>query len=95
MPSRGSGARTRCSRRTSGSTSRTPTAATKAALTSFADQAATLYWNPNVGGYGYYPGMTGATANVYYDDSGWWGLAFIDTYNATHNPKYLAERAAR
>lgn len=68
-----------------------PTPATKAALTSFADQAATLYWNPNVGGYGYYPGMRSPTANVYYDDSGWWGLAFIDTYNATHDKKYLAD----
>ena len=71
-----------------------PTSATKAALTSFADQAATLYWNPNVkpvGGYGYYPGMRSGDANVYYDDSGWWGLSFIDTYRATHNEKYLAD----
>jgi Glycosyl hydrolase family 76 len=71
-----------------------PSPATKAALTAFADKAATLYWNPNVkpyGGYGYYPGMTSARANVYYDDSGWWGLSFIDTYNATHDKKYLAD----
>lgn len=71
-----------------------PTAANKAALTSFANQAATLYWNPNIkpyGGYGYYPGMRSKTANVYYDDSGWWGLSFIDAYQATGNKAYLAD----
>lgn len=71
-----------------------PTAANKAALTTFANQAATLYWNPDVkpyGGYGYYPGMRGATATVYYDDSGWWGLAFLDAYSATHKASYLTD----
>jgi len=71
-----------------------PTAANRAALTSFADQAATLYWNPNIkpyGGYGYYPGMRSAQANVYYDDSGWWGLSFIDAYQASHDRAYLAD----
>lgn len=71
-----------------------PTPANKAALTSFATQAATLYWNPNVkpyGGYGYYPGMRAAQANVYYDDSGWWGLSFIDAYQATHNQAFLTD----
>ncbi len=77
-----------------------PTASNKAALLSFADQAAKLYWNPNVkpyGGYGYYPGMVSAQANVYYDDSGWWGLSFIDAYQASHDPAYLvdARRAMR
>jgi uncharacterized protein YyaL (SSP411 family) len=71
-----------------------PTAANKAALTQFANQAATLYWNPDIkpyGGYGYYPGMRGAQANVYYDDSGWWGLSFIDAYQATHNQAFLTD----
>ncbi|HEY2072191.1 MAG TPA: glycoside hydrolase family 76 protein [Gaiellaceae bacterium] len=71
-----------------------PTAANKAALTAFADKAASLYWNPNIkpyGGYGYYPGMSSSQANVYYDDSGWWGLSFIDAYQASHNPVYLAD----
>jgi Glycosyl hydrolase family 76 len=77
-----------------------PTAANKAALMSFANQAASLYWNPNVkpyGGYGYYPGMRSSTANVYYDDSGWWGLSFIDAYQATHDKAFLndARRAMR
>jgi uncharacterized protein YyaL (SSP411 family) len=76
-----------------------PTAANKAALVNFADKAAKLYWNPDtkpVGGYGYYPGMRGA-ANVYFDDSAWWGLSFIDAYQATHLPRYItyAGRALR
>jgi uncharacterized protein YyaL (SSP411 family) len=77
-----------------------PTAANKAALISFANSAAQLYWNPNIkplGGYGYYPGMVSAQANVYYDDSGWWGLSFIDAYQASHDRAYLedARRAMR
>jgi uncharacterized protein YyaL (SSP411 family) len=68
-----------------------PTAANKAALTAFANKAAILYWNPNAKGYGYYPGMRSAAANVYYDDSGWWGLSFLDAYTATHNKAYLAD----
>jgi hypothetical protein len=71
-----------------------PTTANAAALTTFADAAATLYWNPNVkpyGGYGWYPGQRRADANIYFDDSGWWGLSFIDAYAVTHKAAYLAE----
>jgi hypothetical protein len=71
-----------------------PTATNIAALRSFADAAADLYWNPDVkpyGGYGYYPGMRGPRVNVYYDDSGWWGLSFIDAYSVTHDAAYLAD----
>jgi glycosyl hydrolase family 76 len=71
-----------------------PTAANLAALRTFADNAARLYWNPNVkpiGGYGWYPGQRGSTANVYYDDSGWWGLAFLDAYAATKDRAYLTD----
>jgi Glycosyl hydrolase family 76 len=76
-----------------------PTAANKAALATFADKAAKLYWNPDtkpVGGYGYYPGMRGQ-ANVYFDDSAWWGLSFIDAYQSTGYARYLtyAGRAMR
>jgi uncharacterized protein YyaL (SSP411 family) len=77
-----------------------PTPANKAALATFADKAAKLYWNPDqkpVGGYGYYPGMRGQAANVYFDDSAWWGLSFIDAYQSTHYTRYLnyAGRALR
>lgn len=27
--------------------------------------------------------------NHYYDDEGWWALAWIDVYDRTHNPRYL------
>jgi Glycosyl hydrolase family 76 len=77
-----------------------PTPANTQALAEFADAAAKLYWNPDprpYGGYGWYPNQRGARANVYFDDSGWFGLAFIDAYAVTHKASYLtdARRALR
>ncbi|MBV8562368.1 MAG: hypothetical protein JOZ56_04700 [Actinobacteria bacterium] len=71
-----------------------PTQANVSALTSFASNAAQLYWNPNLqpyGGYGWYPGQTDRLAEVYFDDSGWWGLSFIGTYKVTHDPQFLTD----
>jgi uncharacterized protein YyaL (SSP411 family) len=77
-----------------------PTAANKAALEWFAKRAAFLYWNPNAkpyGGYGWYPGQRAAAAEIYFDDSGWWGLSFVGAYQATHDRAMLtyARRAFR
>jgi len=77
-----------------------PTAANKAALEHFADAAERLYWNtavPPYGGYDWYPEHHVPSANLYFDDSGWWGLSFVDAYRATGKPAYLgaARRALR
>jgi Glycosyl hydrolase family 76 len=77
-----------------------PTAANKAALEKFADAAASLYWNDDVkpyGGYDWYPRHHVAYANLYFDDSGWFGLSFVGAYRATGKTAYLdaARRALR
>ena len=71
-----------------------PTAANRTALRQFADKAAQLYWNPKlkpVGGYEWYPGLRSARSTAYFDDSGWWGLAFVDAYRVTRDAAYLAD----
>jgi uncharacterized protein YyaL (SSP411 family) len=77
-----------------------PTAANRAALERFADAAARLYLNTAVkpyGGYDWYPNHHVAFANLYFDDSGWWGLSFVDAYQAIGKKAYLgaARRALR
>jgi hypothetical protein len=73
-----------------------PSPAHRAAVTAFARGAeryydATLRPTP---GFAPYPGDRGQT-RVWFDDNGWWGLAFLDAYRATRVPRYLrdAERA--
>jgi Glycosyl hydrolase family 76 len=69
-----------------------PTADHLAALRAFADKAAALYWNPGlkpIGGYSWYPGLTSGISGAFFDDSGWLGLAYVDAYEATHDPAYL------
>lgn len=70
-----------------------PTAANIQAVRDFANGAEN-YWNPNVqpdGAYAYYPGYRNTTIRYYFDDNGWFGLAFTDAYRITHDSRYLAD----
>jgi hypothetical protein len=72
-----------------------PTAANLARVASFAN-GADRYWNAElrpVPGYAYYPGMSGPRLRTYFDDNGWWAIAFTDAFRATGNRRYLADAA--
>ncbi len=76
-----------------------PTTANLDAVKAFA-RGAERYFNPNlrpVGGYAYYPGTRNPREHTYFDDNGWWEVAFLDAYRATSDPRDLvdAERAFR
>jgi hypothetical protein len=55
-------------------------------------RGAERYLNPNlkpVPGFGPKPGQRNPGKTTWFDDNGWWGLAFLDAYRATGNPRYL------
>jgi hypothetical protein len=73
-----------------------PTPAHRAAVVAFA-RGAERYWDATlkpVPGFAPYPGDRGQVV-AWFDDNGWWGLAFLDAYRATHIKSYIreAERA--
>jgi Glycosyl hydrolase family 76 len=73
-----------------------PTPAHRAAVVSFV-RGAERYWDATlkpVPGFAPYPGDRGQVV-TWFDDNGWWGLAFLDAYRATHIASYIreAERA--
>jgi Glycosyl hydrolase family 76 len=53
------------------------------------------YWNRAESGYAPYPDDRAPNVEIWFDDNGWLGLAFVNAYIATHDPRYLddAQRA--
>ena len=70
-----------------------PTPSNIRAVRDFANGAET-YWNAQVppsGAFAYYPHYPYVNIHYYFDDNGWWGIAFMDSYRITHDRRYLAD----
>jgi hypothetical protein len=71
-----------------------PSATHRTAVASFA-RGAERYFNPSLHstpGYAPYPNDYGQV-QTWFDDNGWWGLAFMDAYRATGDARYVNDAA--
>jgi len=70
-----------------------PSPANIRAVRKFAN-GAEAYFNPAVkpgGAYAYYPHYTDTAIRYYFDDNGWFGIAYMDAYRVTHDRRYLQD----
>jgi len=67
-----------------------PTPANKAFVDTTFTQAEG-FWDPTIEGTGGVTWLYGLhnTGNAYFDDAGWWGLAYLDAYRATGKKRWL------
>jgi hypothetical protein len=72
-----------------------PNSTNKRAVKRFAKKAET-YFDPALkpsGGFAPYPAPRGGRERAWFDDNGWWGIAFVNAYRATHEGRYLKDAA--
>ena len=73
-----------------------PTRRNRAAVRAFAANAR-RYWNPRLkpaGGWAWYPGERRANVRTYFDDAGWFGIAYLDAYEVTRERAFLRDAAS-